>query len=100
MTKKELLLRVTHIPGVHSQEEAEAVVTAVFTALRDRLTPEEADDVWAQLPTAWKELWDSGTWWEKVSARMKGMNKLHRDEFIARVAMHIPGDVPPIRPSA
>jgi uncharacterized protein (DUF2267 family) len=82
------------IPGIHDAQQAEAAVTAVFQALRDRLTTEEADDVWAQLPTAWKEMWDSGTWWEKVSARMKGMNKLGRDEFVARVRTHIPSDVP------
>lgn len=94
MTKRELLTRVMSVPGVKTNEDAEHVVTAIFTALRDRITPEEADDVWSQLPTAWKELWDSGSWWEKMGSRMRGMNKLNRDEFVARVRMHIPNDVP------
>lgn len=94
VTKKELIMRVMQVPGVATEEDAEHVVTAVFTSLRDRLTPEEADDVWAQLPTAWKELWDSGTWWEKVSSHMHGMNKLNRDEFIERVRTHVKEGVP------
>ena len=95
MTKKELLSRVMQLPGVTTREEAEQVVTTVFQTLRDRITPEEADDVWAQLPSAWKELWDTGSWWEKVSARVQGMNKLHRDEFIARVC----GGISPLIPA-
>jgi uncharacterized protein (DUF2267 family) len=81
------------IPGVKNEDDAANLVTAVFQALRDRITTEEADDVWAQLPSAWKAMWESGTWWEKVSARVRGMNKLNREEFIARVRMHIPSDV-------
>lgn len=82
------------LPGVSDESDAEHVVTAVFQSLRDRITPEEADDLWSQLPTAWKELWDSGSWWDKMSARVRGMNKLDRDEFIARVRMHINNEVP------
>lgn len=85
MTKKELVSRVMTLPGVETQEDAEHVVTAVFMTLRDRLTPEEADDVWAQLPTSWKEMWDTGSWWEKLGARMQRMNKLNREEFVLRV---------------
>lgn len=94
MTKKELLSRIMQIPGVKSEDEAATVITAVFQTLRDRLTPEEADDVWAQLPSAWKEMWDTGSWWEKVSSRMKGMNKLNRDEFVARVQTLIQSEIP------
>jgi uncharacterized protein (DUF2267 family) len=88
------MTRVLQVSGIKSIEDAEHAVTAVFQSLRDRLTAEEADDVWAQLPSAWKQLWDSGTWWEKVSARMKGMNKLNREEFIDRVRTHLPAEVP------
>ncbi|MHB9132369.1 MAG: DUF2267 domain-containing protein [Armatimonadota bacterium] len=94
MTKKELLMRVMMLPGVTSQESAEEVVSAVFRTLRDRLTPDEADDVWAQLPTAWKELWESGGWLRNVTARMRGMNKLDRDEFVEYVSTIIPETIP------
>ena len=85
MTKKELLSRVMQLPGVASTAQAEQVVTAVFQTLRDRILPEEADDVWAQLPTAWKQLWESDAWWERVTEHLHQVQKLHRDEFIARV---------------
>lgn len=94
MTKKELISRVMQVPGVKSEEDAEHVITTVFQALRDRLTPYEADDVWAQLPTEWKRMWESGTWWQKVSAKLHRMNKLDREEFVARVRMHIQHEIP------
>jgi len=94
MTKRELLNRVMQIPGVDDEERAESVITAVFQALRDRLTSDEADDVWAQLPTEWKTMWESGGWWDKITARMKGMNKLNREEFINRVQSHIRNEIP------
>jgi uncharacterized protein (DUF2267 family) len=39
---------------------AKEVVFAVFQELRDRLTPKEADDVAAQLPSTLKTLWEKG----------------------------------------
>lgn len=94
MTLKQLLASVMTIPGVRDADHAETIVAAVFQALRDRLTRNEADDVWAQLPTAWKELWASGSWWGKLTARLRGMNHLNREEFIARVQEQISADVP------
>ena len=94
MTLKQLITRVMQVPGVETEEHAEHVVAAVFQALRDRLTHNEADDVWAQLPTDWKRLWESGSWWEKMTARLRGMNHLDREEFIARVRMHIKNEIP------
>jgi len=93
MTMTQLLSRMMKVPGVESEEQAEQVVAAVFQALRDRLTPGEADDVWAQLPTEWKMLWESGSWWEKATARLRGMNHLDREEFIARVQTHIAPEI-------
>ncbi|MHB0937524.1 MAG: DUF2267 domain-containing protein [Armatimonadota bacterium] len=93
MTMKQLLSRVMQIPGVNTEEHAEHVVAAVFQALRDRLTPGEADDVWAQLPSEWKDLWESGSWWEKITARLRGMNHLDREAFIARVQVHIKHEI-------
>lgn len=89
MTLRELRTRVMRLPGVNTTDEADAVIIAVFQVLRDRLTPDEAEDVWAQLPTALKALWESEDWWTAMSARLTGMNKLHRDEFVARVQAHL-----------
>ncbi len=94
MTFKQLLARVMEIPGVGDVPQAETVVAAVFQALRDRLTRDEADDVRAQLPTEWKMLWESGTWWQKLTARWRGMNHLDRAEFVARVQKAIGPEIP------
>jgi len=95
MTKKELISRVMQLPGVDSPDKAEQLVTLVFQALRDRLTADEADDVWAQLPTAWKQMWESGDWWERLTSRMRGMNKLNREEFLNWLQEHMPQEVDP-----
>ena len=39
------------------ERRADSVTLVVFEALRDRLTPKEAADVAAQLPTPLKRLW-------------------------------------------
>jgi uncharacterized protein (DUF2267 family) len=52
---------------------------AVFHALRDRLTPEEADQVVAQLPSGLKEVWHAG---EDPDRRPL---KMDRQQFYERV---------------
>jgi len=58
---------------------AQRAIAAVFHALRDRLTPEESDQVMAQLPRPLKEVWSEGD--------VKGRHpvKLNRPEFFERV---------------
>jgi uncharacterized protein (DUF2267 family) len=53
---------------------------AVFHALRDRLTVEEADQLCAQLPPPLQTVWEAG---DIVDRRPL---KMHREEFYARVA--------------
>lgn len=61
------------------REEAKRATAAVFHALRDRLTPEEAEHLAAQLPRALQEVWWAGD-------RSPGRPiKLHRREFYERV---------------
>ncbi len=60
---------------------AEAVTFAVFQELRDRLTPKEADDVAAQLPTPLKALWSQG----EADRAPNQVNKIHAAELIGRV---------------
>lgn len=93
MTLRELRTRVQRVDGVVTAEQADTVISAVLQTLRDRLTPTEADDLWAQLPNSWKELWDADDWWTKISARLMGINKLDRDAFIQHVHDRVGTDV-------
>jgi uncharacterized protein (DUF2267 family) len=65
---------------LHADERrAEAVVFAVLQELRDRLTPEEAADVAAQLPAALRHLWQEN---EQPNREVR---RIHREEFVGRV---------------
>lgn len=61
------------------EQRAEAVVGVVFTELRDRLPPKEADDVAAQMPTELKRLWN------EIDRPPGGIRKVHAPEFVERV---------------
>jgi uncharacterized protein (DUF2267 family) len=65
--------------GDTARESAKRATAAVFHALRDRLTAEEADQVMAQLPTELKEVWQEG---ERAGRQPLKMN---REEFYQRV---------------
>lgn len=65
--------------GEDNREIARRGTAAVLRALRDRLTPAEADQVAAQLPSELKEVWTEG---DKVERRPL---KMHRREFYDRV---------------
>ncbi len=70
---------VMEASGEISREQARRGTAAVFHALRDRLTPEEADQVLAQLPMELKEVWQAGDRPERAPVKM------HRAEFYERV---------------
>jgi uncharacterized protein (DUF2267 family) len=57
---------------------AEGVVFVVFQELSARLTPDEAADVAAQLPTALKHLW-------LREDREQRVQRTHKNEFVSRV---------------
>lgn len=65
--------------GEESRETAKRITGAVLRALRDRLTPEEADQAAAQLPTELQALWAEG---ERPERRPI---KMDREDFYARV---------------
>lgn len=65
--------------GEESRETAKRITGAVLRALRDRLTPEEADQAAAQLPAELKEIWAEGERSERSPIKMD------REEFYARV---------------
>ncbi len=71
--------RLIEKTGLVKPESLERSVAAVLATLRDRLTPEEARHVAAQLPTELKEMWQAG------ETAGRSPETLHRDEFFERV---------------
>ena len=65
--------------GEERRQVVKRVTAAVFHALRDRLTPQEADQAAAQLPTELKEVWADGDRPDRQPLKM------NREEFCARV---------------
>jgi uncharacterized protein (DUF2267 family) len=57
MDREEFYERVRGEVGLLTGQEAKWLTLAVFAALRLQLSPGEADDVLAQLPTDLKEVW-------------------------------------------
>jgi uncharacterized protein (DUF2267 family) len=79
MTTQTFLQQVLASAGRPSLEDTRKVTAAVFHALRDRLTPEEADQAAAQLPRPLKLLW----WRGEIEGRRP--MKMHRQKFYERV---------------
>ena len=79
MTTVAFYRQVIEDTGMADREHAKRAAAAVLQALRDRLTPAEADQVAAQLPREVREAWDAG---ERPGRRP---TKLHRPQFYARV---------------
>jgi uncharacterized protein (DUF2267 family) len=57
MHRREFVDRVCREAGLPSRRRAEMLVDAVFGALKEQLSPGEADDIQAQLPTDLKGVW-------------------------------------------
>jgi uncharacterized protein (DUF2267 family) len=76
---KVIYRRIREQLGPGEVEATERGTAAVFHALRDRLTPREADQVAAQLPALLKDVWTAG---ERVE---REPTKLHRSEFLERI---------------
>jgi uncharacterized protein (DUF2267 family) len=57
MNRAEFCARVQQEAGLASKREARWMTLAVFAALKEQLSPGEAEDVFAQLPKDLKEMW-------------------------------------------
>lgn len=79
MTTLQFYRRVIEETGQPDREAAKRVTAAVLRALHDRLTPDEALQVAAQLPRELKIVWQAG----EVAGRRP--QKMHRREFYERV---------------
>lgn len=79
MTSAAFYRMVMGTSGEKSREVARRATAAVFHALRDRLTPNEANQAQAQLPRELKQVWAEGARADRVPL------KLSREEFLERV---------------
>jgi hypothetical protein len=57
LDRAEFCARVKQEAGLESELKARWMTLAVFAALKEQLSPGEAEDVFAQLPKDLKELW-------------------------------------------
>lgn len=79
MTTLTFYRKVIEETGQANREAAKRATAAVLHTLRDRLTPEEGDQVAAQLPRELKTVWEAG------ETRDRRPVKLHRKEFYERM---------------
>lgn len=72
---------------------AEGLCVVVLQELRDRLTPGEAADVAAQLPTELKRVWEEG------ERRDRPVSRIHRQELVGDVRRRavLPDDAEALR---
>lgn len=57
MDREEFCARIQQEAGLASKRETRWMTLAVFAALKEQLSPGEAEDVFAQLPKDLKEMW-------------------------------------------
>ena len=81
MRARQMYSRVGIEAGLDTLEESRRATAAVFHALRDRLTPQEASHAAAQLPRELKALWGSG------HPALDRPLRLHRRQFLERVRL-------------
>ena len=79
MKARHVYSRVSVEADIETLAEARQVTAAVLRALRDRLTPDEADQAAAQLPRELQALWRTG------ARPIRQPLKMHRREFLDRV---------------
>jgi uncharacterized protein (DUF2267 family) len=79
MTTQTFYRTVTKTSHQENRTVVKRATAAVLHALRDRLTMDEANQVFAQLPAELKEVWDEGEEAEREPIKM------NREEFDERV---------------
>ncbi len=81
MTTQTFYRDVMSSSGEHDRELAKRATAAVFHALRERISPDEGDQLQAQLPKELKEVWAEGEALEREPIKMD------RHAFLDRVRM-------------
>jgi uncharacterized protein (DUF2267 family) len=95
--RAEFLNHVAEAAGLASPEAAERLAGAVLTNLHDRLTPDEAAGLEAQLPADLKTLWH-GSPVHALFHKAMGPMRLSYDAFFDKIAQQ--GGVPRERAEA
>jgi uncharacterized protein (DUF2267 family) len=86
MSKRAAFLnRLQADAGLAAPDDALRAAKSVFRALRDRLTPEEAADLEAQLSTDLKEIW-RGSAIQSLFHKATGPKRISFETFVGRVA--------------
>jgi uncharacterized protein (DUF2267 family) len=83
MTTQAFYRNVMRTSGEDDREVVKRVTAAVLRALRDRLTPQEGEQVLAQLPMELKRLWEVD---DEDGEGLRPI-RMHRDEFYERVRL-------------
>ena len=83
--REEFLSRLQAEAGLGDREPAQRVAQSVMTALRDRLTPEEAADLEAQLESELKALW-RGSPIKSLYHKATGPRRISFEAFVGRIA--------------
>lgn len=82
--KGEFLHALEANTGVLDRGEAEKITAVVLRTLATRLTPQEADQVEAQLPKDLKPIW-RGNVLQQVAANLRGQSEINLDQFVDEV---------------
>lgn len=77
MHPEKFFTRVQEYSGIQDREKCKELCRIVFDLLSKRLTEDESRDLWAQLPSELKSMWN----YEHEGKVLK----IHRDEFIDMV---------------
>lgn len=89
------MLKVREKAELKNVGEAEKASKAVMSALKERITPDEAHDLESQLTRGEKELWENGdikrNILRRLSLRKRGILKMHKDDFLRRVQTETKG---------
>ena len=78
--QEEKFIRTVAEQLVIDRQQARMIVEVVFRELRDRLTPKEAVDAAAQMPTGLREIWLAS------ESPGRGVRRIHRADFIREVS--------------
>lgn len=84
MQTEEFLKDIRGRTGVHTNEDARRIISAVFHALYARIPRETGENAIAQLPSGIKEMWHPGVVDETI-LRVTGPERMDLDEFLERV---------------
>jgi uncharacterized protein (DUF2267 family) len=100
MNKAEFIYKIQELTALPTVEMAQDASMIVLSLLSHRLTPEESNDVAAQLPKDLRQLWNSDTWITNFLA-LSGQKQLRyrkKEELYAQIRNEIDKRQLPVGP--